>query len=338
MILLKNKRFIVPVVALFSVFCVSGYASAQLRSLDAGAVLQNFLNNQRYAEMERSLINPGINNSDEPVITFQSTAVQMLTPEERKALDDVQQAFKDAKYQDVIAIANNTIKNNSDLTEMYLYRGGANYYLENYSLALDDADKYLAENPKDVKGLLLRSAVSLLLNNYKQSINDCEAVLKMEENAKAYGLCGFGYAVNEEKYSKAMKYANKALRLDPQSEGAMLIKGIVYISEGKATEALEQVNNIIGSNPINAYAYTVKGYAEFQQNDYLKAQESANISTKIDPDNPYNYVLMGKIYKANKDNLKSVDQFKKARDLFYQSGNMLKAREVEKLINETYSN
>lgn len=306
--------------------------------VDAGAVLNQFLQQQRYEQFDHSLINPGLKQSEEPVITIEKTRAEIVTPEDTAALNDVKKAFDESNFESVVAIANQQLQRNPSLTELILYRGAANYYLGNYSVALEDAKTYLILDPENTKALLISSAANLMLKDYKNSISDCENVLKQEKNEKAYVVCGFNYAITDQKISKALKYANNALSIDPNSEGALLVKGIAFLDQGKAQQAIDESNKVIALNPVNPYAYTVRGFALFKEQNYDKAKQDATIGIKYAPENPYNYMLMGQIYQQNNDKISSLDEFKKAKALFYKNGDLTKAKELEQQINKLYTN
>lgn len=333
---LRNKSLLIGTL----VVCVSlisiNNANAQFGA-DAGAILNQFMQQQRYDQFDRSLINPGLDQSNEPVITVEKTKATIITPEDKAAIESVKKNFSEGNFQDVITESNQALRKNPDLIDLILYRGGANYYLDNYNLALADAKTYLIFNPGNAKALLLRSASNLMLKNYKESINDCEAVLKKEKSEKAYVVCGFNYALTDKNVKKALKYADKALEINPDSDGGLLVKGIAYLDSGKTDESFDASNAILKKDPLNAYAYTVRAFASFQKKNYDKAVEDATLGIKFAPDNPYNYLVLGKVYQQIDEKDKSLKEYNKAKSLFYKNDNSQMAKEAEKQINELYS-
>lgn len=332
---LRNRKLLVCSIVTCATLATINNAQAQFGA-DAGAILNQFMQQQRYDQFDRSLINPGIDQSKEPVITIEKTKATVITPEDKAAIEAAKKAFKEGDFQDVVSICNKALKRNPDLMDLVLYRGGANYYLDNYNTALADAETYLVFNPGNTKALLLRSAANLMLKDYKQSIKDCEAVLKKEKSEKAYVVCGFNYALTDKNVKKAIKYADKALEIDPSSDGGLLVKGIALLDSNKPEESLNVSNKLIAKDPLNAYAYTVRAFARYQDKNYDKAKEDATIGIKFAPDNPYNYLLLGKVYQQDNDKEESLEALKKAKSLFYKNGNSKKAKDTEKLINELY--
>lgn len=328
---LKNKGLLICSI----ISCIT-LANMNIVNAQAGAILNHFMQQQQYEQFDRSLINPVVDQSNEPVITIQKTKATIITPEDKAAIEEVKKNYKSGDFQDVIAISNKTLSRNPDIMDLVLYRGGANYHLDNYNSALADAETYLVFNPGNTKALLLRSAANLMLKDYKQSIKDCEAVLKKEKNEKAYIVCGFNYALTNKNIKKALKYSDKVLKIDPDSEGGLLVKGIALLDSGRIEESLAVSNKLLAKDPLNSHGYTVRGFARYEDKNYAKAQEDAAIGIKFAPENPYNYLLLGKIYQQKNDKDESLTAYTKAKSLFYKNGNPKKAKETEKLINKLY--
>jgi tetratricopeptide (TPR) repeat protein len=303
--------------------------------IDAGAILNNYIQQQRYKEFEHSLMNMQEPVMDEPVIQLQTTAV-ILTDDDKKALEAVRENQEMNNYPAVISLSSKALKQNPKLTELLLDRGAAHFHLRNYSLALDDANLYLTNHPADIEGLLLKSASELMLRNFDQAILDSKKVLAKEKNAKAYEILSLAEVALQED-DKARKDAEKALKLDPEAKGAMLVLTILDLEYGHYEKAKEMATKIIDEDPESPYAYTARGFAEFHLDQYEAAKNDALKSNELYDDIAYNYVLLGKIYRLSHENHKSVQALTTAKELFHQAGDTKKSVEVELLLGEVYT-
>lgn len=335
--MINNKAFVQTIVASMLLVAPVGYVCAEMISpIDFGVIARHLMQQNKTQEFERSLI-----DLDQKNLEHQARSVQLkgviLKPEERKYLEDVKNCFENKQYKAVIAIANEALNLNPHLSELILYRGEAHFYLRNFSLALDDAQEFLSVNPNNEYGLILSSASNLFLRNYKESLKDCKRALRRGNDADAYAICGLNYAMYKDDNKKALEYAEKSLKLDPESIGALLVKGLVYLEENMPEQSIQEINKLVKMSPENPFALTIRAIANYEVKKYQDAEKDAIRSIDIYKDIPFNYYLLGQIYQKYDKKDESLKAYQTAKEMFYRYGNVEKAGDAEEKIEELYN-
>lgn len=329
-----NKKLILSsFIGVACFFTFNAAIAGESSPVDVIGIVQSFMQQQKNAKFEQSLLELDSLPRRDPIVALQ-TSVKVLTPEETAALTNIKTSIDKKSYNDVVAQVTELLKNAPTFIDLYLDRGEAYFHLMKYEDSLKDAQEFLAKNSTNIDGIVLRSASNLMLGNYKEAITDCDNVLKRESNAKAYTICGFGYGIMNDDIAKANRYADKALKLEPDFKGAMLLKAMVQLQQKKYEEALTLSNKVLAKDPKNPFALYTRGFAYYFKDNYYKAEEDALKSQEIFPEDGYSYFLLGNIYNKTNDKTKSLANYEKAKELFIKYNEPKRVKEIDQLMAE----
>jgi tetratricopeptide (TPR) repeat protein len=122
---------------------------------------------------------------------------------------------------------------------------------------------------------------------------DKNTTLTEEESPreKLAGLLREGYQlINQQRFAEAAVVAEQALQIDPQSPGALAIRGTARAGRGKRQEGLADCNAALKSNPETAMAYRTRGiiYTEMGRADAAIAD--LTVALRLGPNSTSNYI------------------------------------------------
>ncbi len=185
--------------------------------------------------------------------------------------------------------------------------------LDEYSLTVQFCDKLLETDPENIQLQRIRlhaftqeAALKHSTERIRQSLELCDKLLETAPNdASLLAEHGFIYLRNPDVFSKAFDLAKadfeKALKLDPENENALLYQGLLYRDVYSQYEhAVAIFNKILKLNPENRQACLQKGIA-YARN---MPDEALNCLTQYineTPDCQTAYEYRGKIYYENKN-------------------------------------
>ncbi|MCH5213716.1 MAG: tetratricopeptide repeat protein [Muribaculaceae bacterium] len=154
--------------------------------------------------------------------------------------------------------------------------------------------------------------------------------------------------------AKALEYADKALKIAPDDESALILKAKAAILAGKSNEALDALNNVIMMDPSNSQALLLKGHlnAELLKDEKAAATEYAKAGDmKGDGVTSLVYAALGKAKAGKKLDAdgyinEAINKAGNDKDYLYliavyyaQTGNTAKAKEfLQKAIANGYNN
>ncbi|MBI2027496.1 MAG: tetratricopeptide repeat protein [Deltaproteobacteria bacterium] len=160
----------------------------------------------------------------------------------------------DKKIQKAIEVLETALENRKDLVS--LYPSLASIYIENkeskkaVALLENAAEKF----PKDVSILYDLGAVYEKDGQIKQSLLTMRKVLELNpDHPEALNFISYSLAARKENLDEAHQYAQKALKLKPQSGHIADTLGWVYFQQGKFKEAkqfLEKASQLEPKEPI----------------------------------------------------------------------------------------
>ncbi len=141
-------------------------------------------------------------------------------------------------------------------------------------------------------------------NRTEEAILELNGLIKASpENSqaialKAYALNKLANTRHEWKYSQlALRYAGRALALNPNDDIALTSKGWALIDLGRAQEALSTLQQATRVNPSNEYAWYNLAWAQYLTGNPAASTESISKALKINPGNPI--VKRGKAMMEN---------------------------------------
>ncbi len=159
--------------------------------------------------------------------------------------------------------------------DVYLKRGNAYRFMEEYTLAIADYTKVIEDNKDDQK---YSSHINILAKD-TPSFNFSNNNYTNSEVARAY--FGRGYSYSEQgDLDKAIADYTKAVELSPQYAAAYNNRGVCYGKQGDTGQALANYTKAIEINPKDALYYKNRGkiyqklgHAAEAEADFAKANE-----------------------------------------------------------------
>ncbi len=207
-----------------------------------------------------------------------------------------------------------------DLTSTRLASASSSYENKDYKKAIQE---YLAINPPTEDSMLGVAASYQALEDYNNAIEYYKKAEKINpNNAEIPYYIGYLYS-EQQNWTLAENYLNKAIKLNPQSEAKELLsyvtqngsvsilnEGIDLFEKNNYQNALLKFNEVLRKESSNAYAYYYRGliYDEQKQhklaiNDYLNVLKYsnefpiANYMLAVDYDTLENYKEAFKYYQ-----------------------------------------
>ncbi len=120
---------------------------------------------------------------------------------------------------------------------------------------------------------------------------------------------------HKSEFEKAIEAYKKAIKIDPDSDGAHHNIGLAYHNLGKFEKAIEAYKKAIEINPNNDWAYSGMGGAYYNLGKFEKAIEAYKKAIKIDPDSDGAHHNIGLAYHNLGKFEKAIEAYKKAIDL-----------------------
>ena len=154
------------------------------------------------------------------------------------------------------------------------------------------ADRYVTG--KDKKAIeIAKAAMRLLINNeHKKAYEKIKHALKLSPNRASINVVMATILQTFGKFKEALKYANKALKLDPMSVPALLRSVELYLGVNKLDKAEKLILSFKG-NKNDARIFLLRGYIALINLKPKEAISYFNKSLKIKPDFSEAYLGLG---------------------------------------------
>ena len=222
-----------------------------------------------------------------------------------------------AYWKDTETLFTDVINKGNENYHPYWVRGSCRANLDNPKGALQDYDKVVAYNPKNIQMLIDRGGLRYKLLDYSGAKEDYTRAVGMDStNANAH----FGLGIADEALgdlSAAMKDYNKAIRLDATSSEAYNNRGVVKAKNGDLDAALVDINKAIALNSANAKAFADRGNVKAFQKDFKGALDDFSMSIKLNPKDPVIYNNRGSARFNMNDKKGACEDWKKSSDMGY---------------------
>ncbi len=201
------------------------------------------------------------------------------------------------------------------LAEVYIRQGELSNAETNYNQILQD-------DTNNVKALLGLARVEL----YRENISKSRMIFKkLMRNSQ--GSPNIPYTISQvlkdaKQYDLSIKYLNKAIRLDSDSEQYYLEKAKIYHILGKGGEATKNSNKALKINPNSEFALFNRGYLNLSNANIQKAIDDFSRVVEINPSNNLAWYNLGVAYGNKKDNDRAQISFESALRLGNLDANM----------------
>lgn len=175
-----------------------------------------------------------------------------------------------------LAIETALVANQIDLTSLPVYKLLAQAYQENHQVdaSIVPLETYLAYEPGDAGALAMMAQAMLAAEEYSQALDYAEKALKLDEKSLPALLARAEILFREEKIDEAAADFNAALRLDKKSFGANLGIARIQISKtlyGSAYEYIRVANDLAESENEKALVFFWRAQALIGLKEYKAA-------------------------------------------------------------------
>jgi tetratricopeptide (TPR) repeat protein len=204
------------------------------------------------------------------------------------------EAQKAGRNAEALQLLNTYVDRFPQIAEGRYYRALALTGLGRHKEALEDVDKALVDNPKNVNFLLAKGNILVAL----------------------------------ERRPEAILIYTQAMQCDPRSVEACKERGECLAQEGQFAEALADLNKAAGLARRDPWVFNKRGMVYFCQGEYQKAVADFTTAIHLQPDLAISYFFRGNIYRHHlKAPEKAVADYQKGCRL----GSPLCCGELEKM-------
>lgn len=159
-----------------------------------------------------------------------------------------------------------------------------------YKEALDVNNKIIDLYPNDADGYMNRSLCYAELKDYEKALSDSDKAVKLDSNIRyaAYNNNAFFILMKQNKYSEAIEFLDKALKLKPGFAYAYSNRGFCKLKLGMVQEAIKDLNKSLELDNTNSYAYKNMALIKLEQNkkgeacEWLKKARNMGYSIRYD--------------------------------------------------------
>ncbi len=187
-------------------------------------------------------------------------------------------------------------------------------YIRKYPEAFGEINIVLRRDVYDPEAYFLKG---MIYKDIKDTAKAISTFLTAEQVAPEYrdAILQLGVLYSAKKDSIALKYFDKAFKIDSTDVFPLFAKGVFYQDKKNYEMAKEEYKQCIVRNRHYADAYFNMGYVYMQQDSVAKAYRQYDIVTKIDPGNPTAYYNRGLCNERLDSIKKAVDDYQLAAAL-----------------------
>lgn len=191
-------------------------------------------------------------------------------------LDDFQGAESDCTT---------AISRSKFLTEAYKLRGFVRQQMGKDSLALEDYEYGLTQNPADREFLLYKSIAELNLKRYNAA--DSTLTRLIATNPKFYEAITARAQLRVEMgdTTGALNDIEESLRVSRTQDYPYALKAQIYSDKGDWGDAVEAMDEVVRLYPDRADLYINRAFLKYKNDDYFGAMNDYNETLHIDPYN-----------------------------------------------------
>jgi tetratricopeptide (TPR) repeat protein len=152
---------------------------------------------------------------------------------------EIDEAYKQNLYQEVIRIATEWIKIDNRESFAYNYRGYANIKLQNYQSALEDFTKAISYNPFHAYAFNNRGYCKIKLGKVQEAYMDLYTSMNSDDTNSYVWLNFAIYYMEISEIEKSLLHIEQALLLDPNTENINEYAALIYEKAGNQEKAQE---------------------------------------------------------------------------------------------------
>ena len=180
---------------------------------------------------------------------------------------------------------NQALKLSPQSADLYYDRGYLYHQKREKELAFKDFEQAIKLDPQSVKTYSMRALLFQLWDGEKQlALQDCNQVIKLQPQWEGgYACRGSIYWMGEVDGEKelAIQNFNQAIKLNPESQMAYFPRGLLYYSKGEKELALKDFNQAIKFDPEGAGGYRERGLLHLEMNNPQQAIQDLTIAAKL---------------------------------------------------------
>jgi tetratricopeptide (TPR) repeat protein len=191
-------------------------------------------------------------------------------------------------------------------------RASANFMRCDAALALADSAEVLNADPKNADMYLLRIAAHLDAWNAAQAVKDAEAAMAALPDDARFVIRRGEALLALGKAAEALADFDKAQKLAPGDVTLVLLRARASMDAGNADAALEAAGMYLDKQPESTAALTIKGEALLAKRDLAPALEALEAALKLDGGNIRALKLSGDLYAALGTNDLALQHYAKA--------------------------
>ncbi len=221
------------------------------------------------------------------LVLFAVWKIQDMSPRYHYRLG--RQAQKEHDYETAIEQYSRVAQLDSHYPNIFLWRGGCYYVLDQLDLALADCDRHIQLRPNDVLGYQLRGDAHMVKGDCRLAIADYTRSIELQpDNARAYRYRAEAYFANREVPSALADYT-KSIEQDPRIPETYVYRAEAHIESKEYDKALIDCDKALEINPKLSRAYLDKGRTYRRMRDYSHAEACLLEALNCDPNEPYAY-------------------------------------------------
>jgi tetratricopeptide (TPR) repeat protein len=172
------------------------------------------------------------------------------------------EAQKAGRNEEALKLLNIYVDRFPQIAEARYYRALALAGLGRYKEALEDVDKALVDNPKNVNFLLAKGNILVSL----------------------------------ERRPEAILIYTQAMQCDPRNAEACKERGDCLAQEGQFAEAIADLNRAAGLARRDPWVFNKRGMVWFCQGEYQKAVDDFTTAIRLQPDLAISYFFRANVY------------------------------------------
>jgi tetratricopeptide (TPR) repeat protein len=212
-------------------------------------------------------------------------------------------------------------------SDLYFNLGYSYDELGEYKRAIENYDKVIEINQRDVSAYNNRGIVYKHIGDYVRAIEDFDKALEINpQDLNAYTNRGSVY-YDLRDYYRAIEDFGKAIEINPSDAVAYCNHGIAYYRLGDRERAIQDFDKAIESHPQYACAYINRANVLSELEKYQLAIKDYNKAIEINPQDTIAYINRGALYaklgkyrRAIRDYDKAIEINPKSADAYYNRG------------------
>lgn len=208
-------------------------------------------------------------------------------PENPLLLDTIASLhLKTDMYERANEVFDQIISSGIPRNECFLGKGIAYYSIGRYQYALTDFETYLSLRPNNPVVYTCMGATYFHLRDFDKALLFLKKPIEMKYRfANAWVNLAI-YMCLRGAHMLALRYADRALRIDQDNFNAWICRSRALQGEGDFEEAYKSVEKALSHSPLDLCGWIQRGVVEFRMGEYKKSAESFAKACEIDDRQP----------------------------------------------------